>query len=253
LTSLQQFDLSRDSKLEFTPTDIEEFHQLNVALDRLISQNIQVFQQQKLFIENASHELQTPLAVLKSKLEVLLQHSENTSEQLDILQALEAPVARMSRINKNLLLLARLENNQFAAVGTADLSRLITESIPLLSGYIEDKFLVLNIDLPPNFNVTANSFLLETLVNNLLTNSIRHTQARGSISISLKNDVLQVSNTGDDALESSRLFLRFAVSSATSASSGLGLAIVKEICSRYGWSLSYKFQDGNHCFSVRFS
>lgn len=253
LEKLQGFDLAKDHKVNFDKTDIEEFQQLNDTLDKLINANITAYNQQKIFIENASHELQTPLAVLRSKMDILLQNKDITTEQLNILQSIEMPVSRMTRINKNLLLLAKIENSQFAEVKRIDLTATMQESCMLVADYIQDKNLHFENDLTEPFYVDCNNFLLETLVNNLLINSIRHTARDGHIKTGLKESVLSIQNTGTLPLNNETIFERFGVSSATTVSSGLGLAIVKEICNRYQWEIDYSFENNFHQFSVNFN
>jgi signal transduction histidine kinase len=252
LQRLQSFDLTKDRNLYLEETGIEEFQQLNKTLDKLIQQNISVYRQQKVFIENASHELQTPLALLKSKMDMLLQNKDITTEQLQILETIERPVSRMSRINKNLLLLAKIESSQYADVTEADVSLVLNDSIKLLQDYIDDKDLQIVYEKSESLLVSCNPFLLETLINNLLTNCIRHTDVSGKITIELMNNQLLFKNSGNEPLKEKGLFERFAVSSAKTTSSGLGLAIVKEICNRYQWQVSYSFVNNLHCFGIRF-
>lgn len=253
LEKLQAFDLAKDHQLNFSQTDIEEFQQLNDTLDKLINANIHAYNQQKVFIENASHELQTPLALLRSKMDILLQNKDITTEQLNILESIELPVSRMTRINKNLLLLAKIENSQFTEVERIDLSVVIQESCLLLADYIQDKDLQFDNKVIAPFFTEGNVFLVETLVNNLLINAIRHTPKNGIMSIELDGAALLVKNSGDTALRKEALFERFGNVSATSVSGGLGLAIIKEICNRYQWKISYSFDNNFHCFAVSFS
>ena len=253
LSKLQSFDLAKDSQLMLGKSDIEEFQQLNDTLNKLIQKNSAAYNQQKIFIENASHELQTPLAILKSKMDILLQNKDITTEQLQILETIERPMLRMSRINKNLLLLAKIENRQFGEIKPIDIASTLQESIMLVSDYLHDKELVLDNSVQHSFFVSCNNFLLETAINNLLINSIRHTGKGGDIIISLHNQELVFQNTGDTALKSETLFERFGISSAETVNSGLGLAIVKEICNRYKWSINYSFTNNLHSFSIRFA
>jgi len=252
LGKLQSFDLAKDQKINFDQTDIEEFQQLNNTLDKLIKENISTYNQQKVFIENASHELQTPLAVLRSKIDILLQNKDMTTEQLNMLESIEMPVSRMTRINKNLLLLAKIENRQFGDISHIDLSAIVQESSQLVTDYIQDKELIFENNIDRSFFVDSNTFLLETLVNNLLINSIRHTPKGGQVTIDLQGSVLVFSNSGEAALNPETLFERFGISSGTNVSSGLGLSIIKEICNRYQWKINYSFAGNFHRFSVDF-
>lgn len=252
LEKLKAFDLTTQQTISFDKTDIEEFEELNQSLQKLIDKNISVYNQQKTFIENASHELQTPLAVLKSKMDLLLQNKNITSEQAELLTAIDLPLSRMTRINKNLLLLAKIENKQFSEVESIELTQLINETLELLADYITTKQIIVDKNLTEKSSVVCNKTLFEILVNNLLINSIVHNSEKGKINIEFSDKTLKVSNTGKTALNNEKLFERFAVSSSQNTNSGLGLAIVKEICNRYQWQISYAFKNGVHSFSIKF-
>lgn len=252
LEKLKSFDLTTQQTVSFDKTDIEEFEELNQSLQKLIDKNISVYNQQKTFIENASHELQTPLAVLKSKLDLLLQNKDLTSEQSEIINAIELPLSRVSRINKNLLLLAKIENKQFSVVENIELTEVINETLELLIDYTTAKQITVDKNLPEKLALTCNKTLLEILISNLLINSIVHNAENGKINIDFSGRTLTVSNTGKIALDNKKIFERFIVSSSETANSGLGLAIVKEICNRYQWQINYTFQNNLHFFSVQF-
>ena len=251
LAKLKNFDLAKNREVQFESSEIEEFEELNRELERLISRNVEVFNQQKTFIENASHELQTPLAVLKSKIDLLLQNKDLSVEQSEIVSSIGVPLSRVSRINKNLLTLMKIENDQFEDTEDVEVVNLLNETLDLLSGYLESGRLLLEKKELEEHLMNCNKFLLETLLNNLLTNAIRHTD-EGTIMIELKHNVLYICNSGKAGLDKEKLFKRFSGASSGSYSSGLGLAIVKEICNRYGWQVSYSFSENYHCFSVKF-
>lgn len=252
LGKIKSFDLTAKQTVSFDKTDIEEFEELNQSVQKLINKNISAYNQQKTFIENASHELQTPLAVLKSKLDLLLQNKEITKEQSEIINAIGLPLSRVSRINKNLLLLAKIENNQFSEEDDVELTTIINETIELLFDYLTAKQITVNKNFASTIALSCNKILLEILITNLLINAIVHNTAKGSIQIGIAGRALTVSNTGKTALDENKLFERFAVSSSETANSGLGLAIVKKICDRYNWQINYTFENNHHCFSLQF-
>lgn len=251
LEKLKVFDLNKDRNIRFEKSDIEEFEELNHELVQLIEKNIAAFDQQKTFIENASHELQTPLAVLKTKIDLLLQNDDMTEAQSEIITAINNNLSRVSRINKNLLLLAKIENKQFPGQVNVDAAIVLHEVIDLLADYRESKEIALELDIQPQ-SVSCNRTLLEVLISNLLVNALLHSESGSIIRIQLKNGVPTFSNAGKQALNEKLLFKRFAVSSAETTSSGLGLAIAKEICNSYQWQISYAFEENQHSFSVKF-
>ncbi|MBC7887518.1 MAG: HAMP domain-containing histidine kinase [Ferruginibacter sp.] len=249
---LKLFDLRGQDKISFQPSDIDEFEALNYELSKLIGKNIDAFRQQKEFTENASHELQTPLALLKSKVDLLLQDTSLTKEQSEKIASLDSPLARVSRINKNLLLLAKLENRQFTENETVRVSETLNQNIALLEEHFRAKNILITTNIEADFSINANQGLFEILVTNLLLNAIRHNPLNGKINIRLCNKILIISNSGLSALNSETLFKRFISSSKDMPSSGLGLAIVKEICNTHNWKIDYTFENYLHNFVIRF-
>jgi signal transduction histidine kinase len=252
LTKLKSFDLSKAQSIQFDHSDIEEFAELNQTISSLITQNISVYSQQKAFVTNASHELQTPIALLKSKLDLLFQQENLSREHSEMIQALQIPLARLTRVNKNLLLLAKIENSRFGDVEAVDFQGVLDRSIDLLQDYVEERHLDLKKEIRLYELVSCSRFLAETLVNNLLSNAIRHTQNGGEIAVSLSNNTLTFRNSGKAKLDESSLFKRFSISTTETTNSGLGLAIVKEICKQNDWTIRYDFADFTHIFSVQF-
>ena len=252
LQKLRGFDLDKHQNIAFDSTDIEEFDQLNRELEKLIVRNLTSFNQQKTFIENASHELQTPLAVIRSKIDLLLQNNSLDDEASDTVTSMSLAISRVSRINKNLLLLAKIENRQFDNEEQVRIDLLLNESMELLSEHFNSKELTVTHSIDDQVLITANRSLLEIAMNNLLTNAIRHTEKGGNIDMDLNNRSFTVSNSGTTPLDPNSMFKRFATTSSQTSSSGLGLSIVKEIADRYNWQLSYHFKAGSHHFSVVF-
>lgn len=250
LSSLKSFELSTDLSINLPESDIQEFQELNQSLHQLITNSVSTFQQQKSFTENASHELQTPIALLKSKLDLLIQQKNISPEISEILNSIDAPLSRLSRINKNLLVLAKVENHQYSDKEQIDLKDYLKSAITLFEDYIEEKQLRLSNDITESIMVNVNAFLIETLIHNLLSNAIRHTPKGGQITVSYQQTSFQVRNTGKESLDKSRLFERFSTSTNDKVSSGLGLAIIQEIAKKYGWRLTYNFESSFHVFSV---
>ena len=250
LDQLKTFSLNNQTKIEFSKTDVSEFDELNQSLTKLIEHNVSVYKTQKEFTENASHELQTPLAILKNKLDILLQNQDLTEKQYQIAEEMNRALSRSSRINKNLLLLAKIENNQFEN-SEIHLDELLNQSMEILQEHFEQKNISVKTEISTDIKVNGNIGLTEVLINNLILNAIRHTPNNGSISIKLNNSVFEVSNSGTEKLNSDLLFKRFSRFSKDNNGSGLGLAIVKEICKSQNWTIDYRFENNNHIFSVK--
>jgi signal transduction histidine kinase len=252
LNAIKKFDLTQHEKLTFEDTDIEEFSELNQSLDKLIAGNVTVFNQQKEFADNASHELQTPLAIIQSKLDLLLQSKDLTNEQYNIIEEANKALARVTRINKNLLLLTKIENSEFMENERIDVSELLSSTISVLTNFSEQKQLDLTTTIAPGIIVTGNKVLIEILWNNLLINAIRYSHVGGTISVLLSSKKLVISNAGNGSLKHEHLFKRFSSISSQTPGTGLGLALAKQICNRYHWEISYNFQNSNHVFYVHF-
>jgi len=252
LKRLKAFNLNNHAKIEFNKTDIKEFEELNQSLNRLIEQNVSVYKTQKEFTENASHELQTPLAILKNKMDVLLQSDDLTEKQYHIVEQMNRALTRSAHINKNLLLLAKIENRQFDNAELTGFDTVLVQSLDTLQEHFREKDIHVDTHIDPGTEVKSNSSLTEVLVNNLLTNAIRYTAPGGSVRVLLSTSGLTIANSGKEALPPGLLFKRFSKMAAGNTGSGLGLSIVQEICRLYGWSIGYRFESSKHTFTVTF-
>jgi len=251
LDKLKNFNLNTQTQIEFDKTDTAEFEELNQSLRKLITHNVSVYKTQKEFTENASHELQTPLAILKNKLDLLLQDVNLTERQYDIAEEMNRALTRSSRINKNLLLLAKIDNSQFDNSESIDFDELLHQSMDVFNEHFEQKNISVTENISSDIKIKGNSGLTEVLINNLILNAIRHTSREGTISVRLTNSVFEVANSGADKLNTDLLFKRFSKLSADNSGSGLGLAIISEICKFHHWTISYKFENNLHIFSVK--
>jgi signal transduction histidine kinase len=254
LREIEQFNIQKNEVPQFQETSIQEFRQLNDALGKLVSNNLQAYKIQKEFTENASHEMQTPLAVFQSKLDILLQQSNLSKEQLLIIQSLYNVTSRLTRINKNLLLLAKMDNLQFLDTEALNVPVVIAGSLSFFTEQAEANAIRIETDITPeDCIVQSNKTLLESLINNLITNAIKHNLPEGIIRISFQNRRLAIENTGvSNELDNTTLFRRFGRMSKTTKGSGLGLAIVQQICTLYRWQIEYRYTGNRHQFIIIF-
>lgn len=251
LKKMEHFSLEGEVVPEFAATDVKEFARLNKALLRLMENNLQSYSTQREFTENASHELQTPLAIFQGKLDLLLQQPV-TERQADIIQDLYEVSTRLARLNRNLLLLARIENGQYPQTGSVDVVQLVDVTLSLLVQMTEGIVIRTDLQATP-FMVRANTVLTESLVNNLIVNAVRYNVSGGEIWVSLRDDRFTVSNTSPEkALDPEMIFRRFYRSSSQVKGNGLGLAIVKAICDYHDWKIGYHYEEGRHIFTVGF-
>ena len=251
LTHLHAFRLETGKQAPLPVSQVTEFADLNQSLDRLMEASLASYKQQKEFTENASHELQTPLAIVKSKLDLLLQSRSLDQSQMQILEDAYQAINRVTRINKNLLLLAKIEHAQFDNRQDISVAGLLAELITQFADRFESSGIRYTQQVGET-TLQANPMLLEILLTNLLVNAIRYTPAGGSVSVRADRRKLIFENTGISPLNEQNLFRRFAQASPEHAGSGLGLAIAREICERYGWQIAYDFDCGHHHFTVSF-
>lgn len=253
LRKIETFSLEQGTVPEFAETNITEFTRLNEMLSKLIKNNVIIYKQQKEFIENASHELQTPLAVFQSKLDILLQDSNLTESQSKTIQMLYNTSSRLSRLNKNLLLLAKIDNEQFKDLKEINFIETLDSQLGFLIELAENNGLHVSVHFNNALTIHANTTLLESLINNLIVNAIKHNKPEGSIYITVDGNTFTVSNTGTDPeLVQEKIFRRFSRTTEEKKGNGLGLAIVSQICKLHKWNIAYSFIENRHTFTVCF-
>ncbi|HFX18017.1 MAG TPA: HAMP domain-containing histidine kinase [Flavobacteriales bacterium] len=253
LRQIENFEIDRQQKPVFHNSDVEEFNRLNNSLKKLIEKNSQIYDSQREFVENAAHELQTPIAVLKAKIDTFIQDSDITPKQAEILTAINHSVSRLHRLNKNLLLLSKIDKNQFDKKESFSINALIENQLQFFTEQAKQKNITIHTDFQNDIRINGHKGLTEIMLSNLLLNAIKHNIEKGEINISISEQALVISNTGiDNALPKDKLFKRFSKSNPSEKGAGLGLAIVKKIADTYGWTVSYRFKDGLHRFSVQF-
>lgn len=253
LAKIEYFDLERGNLPQFEETDTVEFARLNENLDKLIRNNLKTYTQQKEFIENASHELQTPLAVFQSQLDLLLQDPNLTESQVEVIQSLYAVSSRLTRLNKNLLLLAKIDNSQFKEIQEIDFNQVLNTQLFYLRELAENNGIKVSLEIDNTLIVVANKTLLESFINNLVVNAIRHNIDSGSIDMVVRDNTFTITNTGEPiSLNEEKLFRRFSRTSEQKKGNGLGLSIIYQICKFHGWEVKYNYEGGVHCFKVIF-
>ncbi|MFV5696341.1 sensor histidine kinase [Flavobacterium sp. LB3P122] len=248
VSNLNKFRASDNVIPHFTNTSVTEFDELNLSLDIMMRKMIVDFNSQKKFTENASHEIQTPLAVIKSKIDLLIQ-SENLKENdVKLIIAIDDACSKIIRLNKSFLLLTKIENRQFNVTEKVSFENIVDNSLVFFEEHIQANKIEVIKNIESDFCVLMNADLCLVLVNNLLQNAIRHNINSGNIEIFITNKEIIISNLGDDSPIDSQLFERFHKNSTSQESLGLGLSIVKEIADVSGLGFNYKHTNGKHCF-----
>ena len=225
---------------------------MRLSLLRLTKKVQTDYRNLKEFTENASHEIQTPLAVIRSEIEELINKDNLTRGEADSMHKILLAANRLSKINQQLLLLTRIENRQFNDVQLVDLAEVIDTEISWLQEMLQARNLRIDLDLSGAGALRMSRSLAGLMVKNLLENAIRYTEEGQSIQIVGQSDRLSFGNPGLMALpEPEKLFERFH-SRGPSASLGLGLAIVAKIAEIHAFELSYTFYQGQHWFTLVF-
>jgi signal transduction histidine kinase len=250
LDVVKEFKVGGRQPFQLYDSNIEEFQLMNATLEKITSRAQLDYLSLKTFSENASHEIQTPLAVIRSRLDLIIQDEHLTEKQSELLQAVYNSVQKLSKLNQSLLLLARIENNQFDDTKPVDLTSRLKEKIIDFHELWTAQDLAVGTQLE-DVSISMNEELLEVLLNNLLSNATRHNRNGGSIQIGLTKSSLLVANSGAALeIDQKTLFHRFAKSSDKSESNGLGLSIIKQICLHSGLAIEYAFKNGLHVFTV---
>ncbi len=230
---------------------IDEFKRLSEEINAFVDRHTQLFEQQREFIANASHELQTPIAVCQNRLELMMD-SKLDEQQLEMLGKSLATLSQISKFNRSLLLLSRIDNGDFNSE-QFDIREMVIEGVESCQEIYFDKKVTLEWLSQQSCIVEMNRSLAQIMVNNLIKNAFVHGVSPYMVSISLSDQGLSVTNKGlDVALNERLLFQRFNRSSNTNGSSGLGLSIIAAICKLYNYNIKYHFDSRNHTFFIKF-
>lgn len=253
LNWLNGFSLGEKNPPLNNPTKVTEFRKLNESIFKMTQRNEEMYIQQKQFIENASHELQTPLAICQNKLELLAERPDCTEGQLEEIGEIHQTVGRIVKLNKSLLLLSRIENGQFHEIKEIELNPIIRELISDFMEIYEHKTIHINVEEESSCKVQMNESLATILVTNLIKNAMIHTPPNGDLTIRVKDhEILFTNSSHGNSLDTTQVFTRFYQSDHKKAeSTGLGLAIVQSIMNLYHFNISYFF-DGKHNFDLHF-
>lgn len=233
-------------------TNVTEFQRLNDSVTDCIQRIEEVYERERRFIGDASHELQTPLAVCRNRIELMMNDDTLTEHQMVELAKMEQTISELIRLNKTLLFLSKIENNQYIEQTEVDINSKIRHHMEMLAEVYETKDITIHLYDKGQWTLYANDELMASLVSNLLRNAYIHSLPHGTIDIYIKEGALSIANTSNsDALDASRLFDRFYCGNpGKQHSNGLGLSIVKAICETSNLKVGYAFEQGKHIFTI---
>ena len=253
LENLKNFRIEKERKLQFEDTNVEEFKLLNTQVEKLLQKSIESYQSQKQFIENASHELQTPLAISINQLELLAEREELSAKSLETLASVLDNLERMTRLNQALLLLSKIDNKQFTEEESVNITKIIQQIIVDFSDFAAHRNLKFDLKAEETIEAYMNTDLAVILFTNLIKNAVIHAQENSTISIKTLNQKVTIENEAlHDELDADKLFKRFYKVNTLKNSTGLGLPIAKAITDKYQLKLTYHYQS-KHIFNVEFA
>lgn len=252
INSIKDYHLAVQQPLQLSREPIDELDLLNDSLNKMTGRIHKDYQALRSFTENASHEMQTPLAIIRSKVEALLQDAEGKEKSIQQLLSIEDATQKLSKLHQSLLLLTKLENRQFLPNENINLTEIIYKKLEEREELIASKKLILQVNCEEVI-LAFHQHLAEILINNLLNNVIRYSPQSGKISIWLSDKALSVKNTATGhSLNISKVFQRFYKEDANADGTGLGLAIIKEICNMAGFNITYQYIAKTHDFTIHF-
>lgn len=239
----------KNEPLENT-TKITEFRKLNAATMAFVERGEKLFEQQKTFIGNASHEMQTPLAICRNRLEMLMEDETLTEHQLNELIKTHQTLENLTRMNRSLLLLCKIENGQFADTRSVCLNDILAHYLDDYKEVYAYRNITVTVTTDSSFCVEMNDSLVSVLVTNLLKNSFVHNIDGGFIYIKITANTFEISNTGEKPLDRERIFERFYQGQKKEGSTGLGLALVDSICKANHLKIDYTYVENRHIFTI---
>ena len=251
LQRIEEFEIDKNLNTKFDPCLIEEFNRLNHSINNLIERNILIYKSQREFIENAAHELQTPIAIFKGKLENILQRDDLNIAQFKLIDDLNNTTSRLVKLNKNLLILSKIESNSYTVNEKVNLKNIIENQLSFFKEQALSKKISITTELSDKIVVNSNHILAEMLISNLFLNTINHNQLNGQIFVKLTNHSITFANTGTLLpLQTEKMFERFSKSNPTSQGNGLGLSIIKKIVDTNHWNINYHYTNRMHTFEI---
>lgn len=252
LGKLRHYDINKKNPVRLESSGISEFEAFNKVVTALMDQVKKDFQNLKEFNENISHEMQTPLAIIRNKMVLLLESQNLNEKELQWVQAAYQEVNKLSKIGKSLILISRIENQEFTRLDSVDLRAVINNIISNMEEVIAFKNLDMKISLK-SVKVKGDLVLANILFTNLIKNAVQHNREGGYIKLWLDEEKFEIENSGEILqTDTALLFNRFQKGAAGTESLGLGLAISQKVCDIYGFRLNYEHAEGRHKFSLFF-
>lgn len=250
LEQMKKFSLSSNEELQLVDSDVLEFSELKEEIVLLTTKVRSDYQNLKQFTEDVSHEMQTPLAIIQAKIDNIINEHSINDQQFEQISSIQKDIQRLKHLNQRITILTKIDNNQFIRVEAVNITKLLEYKI---ESFKEMEINYISLHSKKDLIVSMDIYLADILINNLISNAIKHSSEEKRISINVENKTITISNYGQNTLKHpEKLFLRFYREANSMKSTGLGLAIVKKICDLYKFDISYSFIGHQHTFSVVF-
>lgn len=242
-----KFNVLSDKPLDLPDTDILEFQQLNRVIEKMTRKMRSAYLNLKEYNENADHELQTPIAVIRSKTELLMQSKGLKKESLSLIKSINEATSRLYKLNQGLLIISKIENQFYDKIKEVSLSEIVKSCLDNYREIMQLKKIEVELETASRAEVVMNEVLAEVLISNLLSNAVRYNIDHGFIKCLIDDQNLVISNSGQPlTIDPGLLFLRFHKHNDNTQSVGLGLSIVKKITDNYKMQISYKCTGNIH-------
>lgn len=250
---MDKYDIKSKDELKLEASEIDEFEKLNHVLEALVNRIRKDYDNLKELTANTSHELQTPLAIIKGKAELLIQSENITEKEMELIGSIMETSDRLSNLNKSLLLISKIENDQFIDSEIISVKEKLEKQLEGFSFLLDSGKFKVKKEIS-DFNIEIHPLLFDVLITNLIKNAIVHNNAHAEISIEAGNKKIRIINTGNAlSIDPNLIFKRFVRNIENKNSSGVGLELVKKICDYYDLEIVYSFENEMHCFELNIS
>jgi signal transduction histidine kinase len=241
------FNVQTDKSLDLPKSDTDEFSQLNNVINQMTERMKRDYLNLKEFNEDASHEIQTPLAIIRSKMEILMQNRDLRKEDIENIKTINEATDRLLKLNQGLLLISKIENNYFQNMKEVSLRLTVIKYLNNYSEIIHIKNISTEVTGSDSVFVEMDEILADTLISNLISNAVRYNIKGGFIKCHTEQGSIIIMNTGIPLeVEPELLFKRFRKGGNSQQSVGLGLSIVKKIADNYGIAVKYSCTENIH-------
>ena len=252
IKKIEKFDINTANNLKLDSATTFEIRKMNSVIQTMADSLKKDFESQKEYIENVSHEIQTPLSIINSKLDELIQSENLSKSQLEQIAILMESTNRLYKINQALIFLTKIDNRFYNEASNINLNKLLIQQLEFFDDIISQRRVKLKLNTNEELNIYMNKDLAESMISNLIRNAIVHNNSRNQIHISISKNSFMISNTGEDlTFPESKIFDRFKRSESNKRSLGIGLSVVRSICKLYSFNLSYT-KDEFHRFVIKF-